>query len=315
MKISVILPTNRPKGPLYALHSLSRQTFPNEDFELLIVDDYHEDRGVYIEGLAKMLNLRNVRALKSKPNHWRSNRLIGNARNTGLIHCTGELVVFLDDFCWVPPRWLEEHWLTYQRGPYTMIGAGKAVKYIQGRYDDLDQLPPPDVGSNVEGAFIRNLAQFKVSDTRGSLSKRNCSGGWFYTMNASAPLEKIVEVNGFDEEYDATSEEDVDLGVRLERAGCRFFYRPDHDCTVFHVDHRGVDAEMKRLPKRYREVTYEELRRRGVLDSEEDEVQLILKEKYGVKYDGSWGLHERNRRRLQSAVNEHFSLKEERMRR
>ena len=127
MKISVILPTNRPNGSLYAIHALSRQTFSPKDFELLIVD---EDREVWKESLGKLFDLPNVKVLKSKPNHWRSNRLIGNARNTGLIHAEGELVVFLDDFCWVPPRWLEEHWITYQRGPYTMIGAGKAVKYI-----------------------------------------------------------------------------------------------------------------------------------------------------------------------------------------
>jgi len=315
MKISVILPTNRPQGPLYALHSLSKQTMPKEGWELIIVDDYPVDRSAIMAFVVMSLDLCNVSILKSKPNYWRSNRLIGSARNTGLIWAGGELVVFLDDFCWVPPRWLEEHWLTYQRTPYTMIGAGKAVKYIPNRYDDLDQLPLPDVGDKVEGAFIRNLAQFKVSDTRGPNSKRDCGGGWFYTMNASAPLEKIVEINGFDEEYDLTSEEDVDLGVRLERVGCKFFYRPDHDCTVFHVDHREVDAEMKKLPKRYKEVTYEELRRRGVLDSEEDEVQLVLKEKYGIKYDGSWGLHERNRKRPPNAVNEYFSLKEERMKR
>jgi len=323
MRISVILPTNRPQGPFYALHSLAKQTFPKEDFELLIIDDFHMDRGDLIIDMAEHLHLENIRVLRSKPNYWRSNRLIANARNTGLIHAEGELIVFLDDFCWVSPRWLEEHWLTYQRTPYTMIGAGNAVRYISGRYDDLDQLSPPDVGNNVDGAFIRNLAQFKVSDTRGPNSKRDCGGGWFYTMNASAPLEKIVRVNGFDEEYDLTSEEDIDLGLRLERIGCRFFYRPDHDCTVFHVDHREVDAEMRKLPKRYSEVTYDDLRNRGVLDSEEDEVQLVLKEKYGVKYDGSWGLHERNRKRQPYAVNlkinpgvrEYFNLKEERVKR
>lgn len=312
MKISVILPTNRPQGPMYALHSLSKQTFHNEYFELLIVDDYHMDREDLIRDIARLLGLQNVGVLKSKPNYWRSNRLIGNARNTGLIHAEGELVVFLDDFCWVSPRWLEEHWLTYQRTPYTLIGAGKAIKYIPGRYSDLDRLPPPDVGDKVEGAFIRNLAQFKVSDTRGSLSKRDCGGGWFYTMNASAPLEKIVQINGFDESFDQSSEEDIDLGLRLERVGCKFFYRPDRDCTVFHVDHREVDAEMKKLPKKYKEVTYDELRSRDIHESNPDEVELILKEKYGVKYDGSWGLHERNRRRPPYVVNDHFSLKHER---
>ena len=104
MKISVILPTNRPQGPMYALHSLSKQTMPKEDWELLIIDDYREDLIMYT---AELFDLQNISVLRSKPSHWRSNRLIGNARNTGLIWAEGELMVFLDEFCWVPPRWLE----------------------------------------------------------------------------------------------------------------------------------------------------------------------------------------------------------------
>lgn len=190
-----------------------------------------------------------------------------------------------------------------------MVGAMRAVKYVPGRFDDLDELPPPDPD---EGGYwdereeqrdwdspeqrrrAKEVKHFWVMDSRGEKSKRNCGGGWFYSCNAAAPLRKIVEVNGFDEEYDLTSEEDIDLGVRLGRVGCKFFYRSEPDCTVYHMDHREVDREMKKGPKRYMKVTYEELRRRGVVESCPNEVQLVLKEKYGTHYDGSWGLHERN---------------------
>ena len=85
MKVSVILPTNRPLGPLYAITGLSKQTFPNEDFELIIVDDYPKDRSEVMVGTSDLLGLENVSILKSKESYWRSNRLISNARNTGLI--------------------------------------------------------------------------------------------------------------------------------------------------------------------------------------------------------------------------------------
>lgn len=309
MRVSVVLPTNRPYGPLYAIHSLANQSF--SDFELIIVDDYHVDRSGELEAEAERLGLENLKVLRSKPNYWRSNRLIANARNTGLIHAEGGLVVFLDDFCWAPPKWLEQHWRTYDRTLYTVLGGMRATKYVPGNYDFVDMLPPPEVESidsgheglmrreddyGRESAVTRNLRLFKVSDTRGDKSIRDCHPGWFYSCNASAPLESLVAVNGFDEEYDLTSEEDIDLGLRLWRAGCRFWYRPEYDCTVFHVDHTLVDRETVN-PKRYREVSYEELRRGGMLESRADEVQLVLKEKYGTKYDGSWGLLERNRRR------------------
>jgi len=305
LKVSVVLPTNRPSGPIFALHSLAKQSFPQEDFELVIVDDFPEDRRGLVRDTAELLGLWSLKVLRSKPNYWRSNRLIGNARNTALIHVRGELVVFLDDYCWVRPRWLEEHWNTYKRSPYMMVGAMKAVKYMRGVFDNLDQLPPPSESeehweererirawdSSEQKERAREVGHF-WSDSRGERDKRNCGGGWFYTCNAAAPLTKLIEVNGFDEQYDLTSEEDIDLGLRLERVGCKFWYRPDPDCTVYHMDHREIDREMKKLPKRYREVTYQELRDRGAIESKPDEVQLVLKEKYGTKYDGSWGLHE-----------------------
>lgn len=306
MKVSVILPTNRPLGPLYAINGLSKQTFPNEDFELIIVDDYREDRSEVMVGMSDLLGLENVSVLKSKESYWRSNRLISNARNTGLIHAKGELVVFLDDYCWVRPRWLEEHWKTYAGGSYTMVGAMRTVKYVPDRFDSLDELPPPDPDdesywgeretlrgwdSPEQRKRAKEVKHFWVMDSRGGKSKRNCGGGWFYSCNASVPLTKLVEVNGYDEEFDLTSEEDIDLGLRLTRVGCKFFYRPDPDCTVVHMDHRGIDREMKEWPKRYGEVTYQDLRDRGVIESNPDEVQLVLKEKYGTQYDGSWGLH------------------------
>ena len=329
VKATVITPTNRPNGYKYALHALREQTMPQEDWELIIVDDYLKDRAQILEE-AEELGLENVRVFESKPNYWRSNRLIANARNTALIYAEGELIVFLDDYCWVRPKWLEEHWRTYRRGPYTMVGAMRAVKYVPGRYHRMDLVPPPEPGENYweererlrtwepkeQKERTREVGHFWVTDSRGRRPKRDCGGGWFYCCNASAPLEKIVEVNGFDEEFDLTSEEDIDLGLRLERVGCRFWYRPDYECTVFHVDHRWVDSGAR--AKKYREVSYEELRRRGVLESEPDEVQLVLKEKYGTQYDGSWGLLERNRKRgpVANIVNgvKIFDLREERRR-
>ena len=306
MRISVILPTNRPLGPVYGLNALSKQTLPGEDFELIIVDDYPEDRSDVIVGASDLLGLENVSVLKSKENYWRSNRLISNARNTALIHAKGELVVFLDDYCWIRPRWLDEHWEVYKRSPYTMLGAMRAVEYAKNIYEGLDKLPPPNISAEDSEQRIslmdwvteeqkkrrRELSVYGASDTRGVKDVRNCGGGWFYSCNASAPLIKLIEVNGFDEEFDLTSEEDIDLGIRLTRIRCKFLYRPHPDCTVFHMDHREIDKKMKKEPKRYGEVTYQDLRDRGTIESGPGEVQLVLKEKYGTKYDGSWGLHE-----------------------
>lgn len=291
MKLSVVVPTNRVGGFDLTFSALSNQTLDCNEWELVLVDDFRDRETLAFE-YAKKFGVKNLKYLRSKPNYWRSNRLIGNARNTALCHAEGKIVVFVDDYIWFPPRFLEEHWRTYKRSPYTMVGGSKAVKYAPNQIEAIDKLPLPEVGNKIEGAFIRNIAEFKVSDTRGEGAVKDCGGQWFYTMNASAPLRKIIEVNGFCELMDCTSEEDVDMGVRLQRVGCKFWYRPSYSCTVFHMDHRGIQT----CPKKYKKVSYEEVRKRGKIDSEPDEVQVVLKEMFNTKYDGSWAVIEYNRR-------------------
>lgn len=307
------MPTNRVGGFNLTFSALKNQSLDHDEWELLLIDDYKDREKLAFEH-AETHGVRNLKYLRSKPNYWRSNRLIANARNTGLCFADAELVVFVDDYIWFPPKFLEEHWKVYKRtqGQYTMVGGSKAVKYAPNQIQDVDKLPLPEVTDNIEGAFIRNIAQFKVSDTRGNGQLKDCGGKWLYTCNSSAPLKKIIEINGFDEEFDLTSEEDIDLGLRLERVGCKFWYRPNYNCTIFHMDHRPLD---KYKVYRYKEITYDQLRRRGTLESNPDEIQLVLKEKYEVQYDGSWGLHERNRKRPPYANEGIFNLKEERQKR
>lgn len=330
MKVSVVLPTNRPRGLDITFSALEAQTLPHDDWQLILIDDHLRDRQQLAFEYAEKCGVKNLKYLKSKPNYWRSNRLIANARNTALVYAEGELVVFVDDYIWFSERFLEEHWKVYKRTDYIMVGALKSVKYVANPKGDLSKLPAPEINEKqymerlqAEGLVLpeaqleraRQLKTFGVTDTRGSKSKKDCSPGWFYCANSSAPLDKIIEINGFDEEYDLTSEEDIDLGLRLARVGCKFWYRPHYGCTVFHMEHKPVDDLMKDYPKKYKVVSYDELRKRGTLESNPDEIQLVLKEKYDVSWDGSWGLHERNRKRSPYANEGIFNLKEEREKR
>lgn len=324
MKISIITPTNRYGGLDIIFNSLVKQTFDKEDYELIIIDDYITNRKNEYISYAKHFGVPNIVYLRSKQNYWRSNGLIANARNTGLIYAKGELIVFLDDYTAFPPKFLEEHWRIYKEGKYTLIGGGRAAKYIwEGDIenkidiDNIDKLPSPGIEDDIEFITIRagicyshipvfmdtRILDSRISDNKLEDCKlEDCGGGWFYTCNVSVPLEKIIEVNGFDEEFDLTREEDIDLGLRLEKVGCRFCYISNFECNVIHIDHRPVDIMMKEknlTKKKYADITYDELRNRyinsHIIESNDDEVQLVLKEKYGTMYDGSWGLHERRR--------------------
>jgi glycosyltransferase involved in cell wall biosynthesis len=301
MKISIIIPTNRYGGLDITFNSLVKQTFDKEDYELIIIDDYITNRKNEYISYTKQFDVPNIVYLRSKKNYWRSNGPIANARNTGLVYAKGELIVFLDDYTAFPPKFLEEHWRVYKEGKYTLIGGGRVTKYIQEGdienkmdIDNIDKLHSPDIEDDIEFVTIRagicyshipvfmdtRILDSRISDKLEDYELEDCGGGWFYTCNASVPLE------------------DIDLGLRLEKVGCKFCYISNFECNVIHIDHRPVDVMMKEknlINKKYKDITYDELRKRHVIESNIDDVQLVLKEKYGTTYDGSWGLHERRR--------------------
>lgn len=280
MKISINYATIR-KGWMENLFSiLGRQTFPNEDFELILVDDYG-DRWEYVKRLADLFAV-NVKYMSSKPWHWKSNRQLGNARNTAFIHCDGELVVFLDDYSWVGEDFLETHWKQYRgSGGDAIIGAVQAVELSTDLIDGEDDLV--ETGKRDE----RWRAIYPQRELWGA------PPGWFWTFNASAPMEKIVKVNGYDERFDCAGEDDVDLGLRLSRVRVRFGYVARKSIMVYHMRHNGNLSR----PSPFKP----------------EECRLFTKEELGVKYDGSWGLMEDNSRRAPWDVNQgYFSLKEAR---
>lgn len=312
LKISISFATIRNGWLENTFRCLGQQTLPHDEWELVMTDDVPEDRSKYVRELANKEGI-NVKWMRSKPNHWKSNRMLGNARNTGFIHCDGELVVFMDDYTWVPETFLEEHWKAYKELATATIGRVKTVKY-QDKVESQDDL-----------TVIGDDDRYNIILMQGYKPSRLSLYGWFYTFNTSAPLKSIIEINGYDEEFDAVGEDDIDLGERLSRIGLRFAYLTHPGITVFHMQHGGkspphmgcggqfkikgdvavcnkcgcsvkssfavtydIDTKMSiNLPDRYRE----------------DEVHKVPKELYNTRFGGSWGLLERNKRREPGDVN------------
>jgi len=339
VKISVILPTVREKGLFdITLPGLLRQTMPKEDWELVLVDDFPRSREADVRRYAGEHGM-NVKWMRSKPARWRTNAPIACARNTGLIHAEGELCVFIDDFSWVRPRYLETVWGAYDPvDGFSHIGPVVSVEYSEPPYpDDLSRLRVRHGDHRVREVptayGIPGGRREKVYEEH-RRAAAPCPAGWFFTSNASAPLEKIVEVNGFWEILDTCREEDVMMGLALERAGWRFCFMDTPDATVYHVCHDY--PELTPRNRRYREVTYEQLgwgkletdeyggghrgiegmtgRGRCGLDTAPDEVQLITKDVFNTEHPGSWACIEHFRRNPDLKFNTEigFDLAEER---
>ena len=312
MKISIILPTIRLKGLFdLQLPSISNQSFPKDEFELIIIDDYHENREDTVKKYAAEHEL-NIKWMRSKPAHWRCNANIGCSRNTGLIHATGELVVFIDDYTWIPPDYLEYVWNFYKSGEnISLIGPVLTLKYSEPPYpDDIEQfeLKHSDSRTNDIPLYqnyygIKSFPKPLYDEHRHPMTQ--CPSGWFFTSNATAPLDKLIQANGFWEIADLTREEDALMGLMLERLGQTFCFSDHPHGRVYHMDH---DSEP--IPQvKYKTITYEDIGWEDAiidgnntsgggghgsngLSTPDDTAQLVTKDVYNTKHPGSWALIE-----------------------
>lgn len=105
MRISVIIPTYKPQAYLWeCLDSMVAQTFPKEEFEVILVlngctEPYMSDIEQYIDLKMGSMNVQFIHT---------EQRGVSNARNIGLDAAKGEYIAFIDDDDYVSPAYLKE---------------------------------------------------------------------------------------------------------------------------------------------------------------------------------------------------------------
>jgi glycosyltransferase involved in cell wall biosynthesis len=128
INISVIIPTrNRAKLLDRALESLRYQTYPKNNFEILVIDNDS------IDGTKTVCN----KFLPEFPNLiYHHNPILGlhAGRHFGLKKAKGEIIVFTDDDIRAFPTWLEAIAETFQDPEVTLVG-GKILP-------DYESSPP-----------------------------------------------------------------------------------------------------------------------------------------------------------------------------
>ncbi len=254
MKISLVMATARAsypseingpqlvekKGPhLFdiILKSLERQTFT--DFELIIVDALYHKRKDFFRHKHYPFPVKHI---ADKPSVWLSKGMwaLCSARNQGIIHSDGELVVFIDDAFGFGRDWLELFWKYYDEDGlfaqaladfYTQEGE-KVIR--DGEWIRDSRWKFVDEGSEhlrIHGdAYIHNL------------------GDWFNVCGGTAvSMEMLLRVNGFDENFDGTkSLEDCDLGRRLVELGCEFVFdkrlKSNGYDTYYHLENQNYNG-------------------------------------------------------------------------
>jgi peptidoglycan/xylan/chitin deacetylase (PgdA/CDA1 family) len=184
-----------------SLPLLLAQDFPPENYELIYVLDGCTD------GTAEML-----RALKPPcPLHVleQPNQGPSAARNKGIQAARGDLVLFLDDDILCPPSVIRHH---------SAAHAGLDSLVMHGPINVAPETPP---------TLIRYITEVQYKDI---YRRADPAVGLPFPMNVSSlvsssmPRKMLLASGGFNEEI--RSAEDLELGLRLWKAGTKFRLLP-----------------------------------------------------------------------------------------
>jgi len=198
IELSIVIPTyNRPKVLKECLTALSRQDFPLERIEVIVVDDCSDKR---TEGLET------VNGLKIKYLRQDRNKGPSAARNRGLKESQARIVAFLDDDCTPAKDWAGKI-IEYHR-KYPEEGA------IQGAMNPLQKnlfglVWKINFDSIVEKGFITGNRKYV-----------NILGG-----NVSFKRNVFYGIGGYNEAL--RTGEDLDLLFRLQDAGINILFASD----------------------------------------------------------------------------------------
>ena len=220
LAVSVVVPTwNRCELLEKCLAALLRQTFPIEDWEIIVVDDGSGDHTPgFLQPFIARSKIR-IRGLRQE------NRGPAAARNLGIRNARGTIIAFLDDDCIPFPNWLEEITSNYSEG----------VGGIGGR------IIPRQTNSWI-GQYC---AHKKSHETPVFL---NASVDYLITANASFSRKALNDSGGFDEQYRYPGGEDPDLSRRIRKMGYTLKYNPS--AGVNH-QHRETLMSLTRTYYRY----------------------------------------------------------------
>jgi glycosyltransferase involved in cell wall biosynthesis len=198
---SVVIPTYQRCGVLQQLlEQLRHQTVPACEYEVIVSIDGSDD------GTREMVA--QCRAPYALRVLWQPHSGRAAACNAGIRAAQGELVVVLDDDMMPCPEFLRAHVTAH---------AGDARCGVLGAVPVEVAEPAPPVAAYIAAKFNRHLEKLARPDHVFALRD-------FYSGNFSIRRALLLEAGLFDEAFKEYGNEDLELSVRLARAGIRLKY-------------------------------------------------------------------------------------------
>jgi glycosyltransferase involved in cell wall biosynthesis len=209
------------------LDCLKRQTHKN--FELVYVDALKRSRPKgFIDLMEEYRQYFPITHIVDKPREPSKFPGISNARNSGIIYASGETVLMCGDHTYLQEFWVERHVAAYSMG----FNSTSPLYIIKNVQEDLAKYP--------RGRILKHpmhplciFVQFGPFTYEAPMDIRcpdipeeaifsdqawvPCPAGWYHTVSAQASLDRLLNVNGFNESYDRNGYgfEDNDAGLRM----------------------------------------------------------------------------------------------------
>jgi len=199
-RFSLIVPAYNSGHTLAScLEALTNQSVPEEEYEVIVIDDGSTD------------NTSNIaKAFRVKYLH-QTNRGPASARNRGSRSATGDIILFTDSDCVPDHDWIRAMVNPFQdpdvvgvKGAYKTSQKQLAARFAQAefedRYDFLQKEPSIDMVDTYSAAFRKDV---------------------------------FLEMNGFDESFPVANNEDTELSYRLASQGYKLVF--NRRAFVYHT--------------------------------------------------------------------------------
>lgn len=243
--ISLVIPYyNKPYEIGLILMALSKQDYPLENFEVVIIDDGSD------EPLTELVKKYGDRLHIT---YERKERLgvRGLIRNLGVAVAQGERVIFLDSDM-VPERDFISQFAAALGENQQRVVLGWRYNLFEFNKEFVDE-------SVIEHSFEILSSQVGLPDGRiiavehQQRTGRSTLGNWRQLHSHSFALYKslFLSVDGFDEEFSRNwGAEDVELGYRLEKVGAEIIFNTK--AVSYHIEHPvDTNSQISSLNENY----------------------------------------------------------------